>query len=78
VVKGAFAAVGFKYYDHGYQVGQMAVDIMKNGKKPGDMKITVPDKLDLILNLKAAAAQGITVTDAMKEKVKDKTNNIIQ
>jgi putative tryptophan/tyrosine transport system substrate-binding protein len=78
VEKGAFATVGFKYYDHGYQVGQMAVEILKNGKNPGDMKVTVPDKLDLILNLKAAAAQGITVTDAMKEKVQDKENNIIQ
>ncbi|WP_256761528.1 ABC transporter substrate-binding protein [Cohnella sp. WQ 127256] len=78
VEKGAFATVGFKYYDHGYQVGQMAVDVLKNGKKPADMKVTIPDKLDLILNLKAAEAQGITVTDAMKDKVKDKETNIIQ
>ncbi|KIL42236.1 sugar ABC transporter substrate-binding protein [Gordoniibacillus kamchatkensis] len=78
VEKGAFATVGFKYFDHGYQVGQMAVDILKNGKKPGDMKVGMQEKLDLILNLKAAAAQGITVTDAMKNAVKDKTNNIIQ
>ncbi|MFD2613928.1 ABC transporter substrate-binding protein [Paenibacillus gansuensis] len=78
VEKGAFATVGFKYYDHGYQVGQMAVDILKNGMKPGDMKVSVPDKLDLILNLKAAEAQGITVTDQMKSQVKDQANNIIQ
>lgn len=78
VEKGAFATVGFKYYDHGYQVGQMAVDILKNGKKAGDMKVTVPDKMDLILNLKAAKAQGIEVTDAMKAAVKDKEKNIIQ
>ncbi|MFD0673268.1 ABC transporter substrate-binding protein [Cohnella sp. GCM10027633] len=78
VEKGAFATVGFKYYDHGYQVGQMAVEILKDGKKPGDMAVSLPDKLDFILNLKAAAAQGITVTDAMKDKVQDKDNNIIQ
>jgi putative ABC transport system substrate-binding protein len=78
VEKGAFATVGFKYYDHGYQVGQMAVDILKNGKKPADMKVTLPDKLDLILNLKAAKTQGIEVTDAMKNAVKDKEKNIIQ
>ncbi|MDF2962770.1 MAG: transporter substrate-binding protein [Paenibacillus sp.] len=78
VEKGAFATVGFKYYDHGYQVGQMAVEILKNGKKPADMKVTVPDKLDLILNLKAAQDQGIEVTDAMKNAVKDKEKNIIQ
>jgi len=56
----------------------MAVDILKNGKKPGDMKVTMQEKLDLILNLKAAEAQGITVTDAMKDKVTDKENDIIQ
>jgi putative ABC transport system substrate-binding protein len=78
VEKGAFATVGFKYYDHGYQVGQMAVEILKNGKKPADMKVTVPDKLDVILNLKAAADQGIEVTDGMKNAVKDKEKNIIK
>ncbi|MOA55046.1 hypothetical protein D3C78_1787650 [compost metagenome] len=56
----------------------MAVDILKNGKKPADMKVTMQEKLDLILNLKAAAAQGIEVTDAMKKEVADQANNIIQ
>jgi putative ABC transport system substrate-binding protein len=78
VEKGAFATIGFKYYDHGYQVGLMAVDILKNGKNPADMKVTVPDKLDVILNLKAAAEQGIEVTDAMKNAVKDQEKNIIK
>jgi putative ABC transport system substrate-binding protein len=78
VEKGAFATFGFKYYDHGYQVGKMAVEILKDGKKPADMKVTVPDKLDLILNMKAAKDQGIEVTEAMKAVVKDKENNIIQ
>lgn len=78
VEKGAFATVGFKYYDHGYQVGQMAVDVLKNGKKPADMKVTVPDKLDVIMNLKAAELQGIEVTDAMKNAVNDQEKNIIK
>nr|WP_245954993.1 ABC transporter substrate-binding protein [Fontibacillus phaseoli] len=78
VEHGAFATVGFKYYDHGYQVGQMAVEALKNGKKVGDMKVTVPDKLDFILNLKAASEQGIEVTDAMKDQVQDKENNLIE
>lgn len=78
VEKGAFAAVGFKYYDHGYEVGQMAVEILKNGKYPGDMDVTVPQKLDFIFNMKAAAEQGVTVTDEMKAFVKDQQNNIIE
>ncbi|WP_211747966.1 ABC transporter substrate-binding protein [Paenibacillus sp. Marseille-Q4541] len=78
VEKGAFATVGFKYFDHGYQVGEMAVDILKNGANPGDLAITVPDKLDLILNLKAATEQGIEVTEEMKASVTDQETNIIQ
>ncbi|KOP67776.1 sugar ABC transporter substrate-binding protein [Bacillus sp. FJAT-18019] len=78
VEKGAFATVGFKYYDHGYQVGQMAVEILKDGKNPADMEVTKPDKLDLILNAKVAADYGIEVTDAMKQEVKDPDNNIIE
>ncbi|RUS42886.1 ABC transporter substrate-binding protein [Cohnella sp. AR92] len=78
VEKGAFATVGFKYYDHGYQAGLMAVDVLKNGKNIGDLKVMMQEKLDLILNLKAAEAQGITVTDDMKSKVQDQENDIIQ
>ncbi|MNZ40664.1 ABC transporter substrate binding protein [compost metagenome] len=78
VEKGAFATVGFKYYDHGYQAGQMALEVLKNGKKIGDLKVTFPDKLDLIMNLKAAAEQGIEVTDAMKDQVNDKENNLLE
>lgn len=78
VERGAFATVGFKYYDHGYQAGQIVVDILKNGKNPGEIPVRFPDKLDFILNLKAAEAQGIQVTDAMKSAVKDPETNIIQ
>jgi len=78
VERGAFATVGFKYYDHGYQAGQMAVEILKNGKKPSELSVTFPDKLDFILNLKAATEQGINVTDEMKASVKDPENNIIE
>jgi len=78
VEAGAFATVGFKYYDHGYQSGEMAVEILKNGKKPSELSVSFPDKLDFILNLKAAEEQGITVTDDMKAFVKDPENNIIQ
>jgi len=77
VEKGAFATVGFQYYDHGYQAGQMAVKILKDGMKPADMKVTFPEKIGYILNLKAAAEQGIVVTDEMKALVQD-PNDFIQ
>lgn len=78
VEKGAFATVGFKYYDHGYQSGEMAVEILKNGKKPSELSVSFPDKVDFIFNMKAAAEQGINVTDEMKAAVQDPANNIIE
>lgn len=78
VERGAFMTVGFKYYDHGYQAGLMAVEVLKNGKKPSELSVSFPDKVDFIINLKAADEQGIEVTDAMKAAVKDQVNNIIK
>ena len=42
------------------------------------MKVTLPDKLDLIMNLKAAQDYGVEVTDEMKNQVKDQEQNLIQ
>ncbi|URN96184.1 MAG: ABC transporter substrate-binding protein [Candidatus Pristimantibacillus lignocellulolyticus] len=78
VEKGAFATLGFRYYDHGYEVGQMLLEILKDGKKPGDMNVRKPEQLDFILNMKAAQEMGITVTDAMKDYVKDPAQNILE
>lgn len=78
VEKGAFATVGFKYYDHGYQAGQMAAEILLNGKNPGEMPVVMQEKLDLILNLSVAGDYGIEVTDAMKSAVKDQQENLIE
>lgn len=78
VERGAFATVGFNYRDHGYQLGEMAVKVLKDGVSPGDMAVTMQEKLGLILSLKAAAEQGITVTDAMKEGVTDPATDIIE
>ncbi|BCJ88323.1 ABC transporter substrate-binding protein [Effusibacillus dendaii] len=65
VKRGGFAGYGFEYYDLGYQTGKMAVDILKNGKKPADIPVGFPSKLGLVINKKAAADEGITLTDAM-------------
>lgn len=78
VEKGAFATLGFRYYDHGYEVGEMLLEILKDGKSPGDMDVRKPEQLDFIFNMKAAEELGITVTDAMKAYVKDPAQNIIE
>lgn len=78
VEAGSFATVGFKYYDHGYEAGQMLLEILKDGKNPGDMTVRKPQNLDFILNVGAAEEMGITVTDEMKAYVKDPETNIIE
>ncbi|MGZ9584825.1 ABC transporter substrate-binding protein [Paenibacillus marinisediminis] len=70
VKAGGVASYGFEYYDLGYTTGKMAVEILKDGKKPADMAVRIPETLDLALNMKAAADQGFEVTDAIKSEVK--------
>ncbi len=66
VKRGGFAGYGFEYYDLGYATGKMAIEVLK-GKKPSDIPVGFPDKVDLVINQKAAEAQGITLTDEMKK-----------
>jgi len=75
VKRGAFATFGYEYYDIGYTTGKMAAEILKNGKKPADIPVAFPEKLDLYLSLKAAKNQGLEVTDAVKA-LTDKKNII--
>ncbi|CAH8769513.1 ABC transporter substrate-binding protein [Paenibacillus dendritiformis] len=70
VKNGGVASFGFEYYDLGYTTGKMAVDMLKNGKKPADTPVQIPEALDLALNVKAAEAQGFAVTDDLKKQVK--------
>jgi len=70
VKAGGVASFGFEYYDLGYTTGKMAVEILKDGKKPADMAVKLPESLDLALNLKAASDQGFVVTDEIKAQVK--------
>ncbi|MCY9541488.1 ABC transporter substrate-binding protein [Paenibacillus alvei] len=70
VKNGGVASFGFEYFDLGYTTGKMAVEILKDGKKPSEVPARIPESLDLALNLKAAEAQGFEVTDAMKQQVK--------
>lgn len=54
VPRGAIGALGFDYYEHGRQTGQMAVDILQNGADPAEMPVQMQKNLKLHLNLEAA------------------------
>lgn len=62
--KGAVAASGFSYFDLGYQSGIMAADILSGKKKASEIPVELPNSLKLVINKKAAEAQGLTVNDA--------------
>lgn len=71
VEKGGVASYAFEYYDLGYATGKMAVDILKNGKNPGDIPVGYAEKVGLAINLKAAEKQGFNVTEEMKNEAKE-------
>jgi len=70
VQKGGAISYGFEYYDLGYATGKMAVEILKNGKKPADIPVGYAEKIGLAINLKAAEKQGLKITDEMKAEAK--------
>ncbi len=66
VKRGAVAAMGFDYYQHGRQTGAMAERIFK-GAAPGTMPVETQKELELHLNLKYAQQMGVDVPPAIVE-----------
>ena len=67
VPRGAVAALGFDYYLHGRQTGDMAGRIFK-GASPATTPVEFQKGMSLHLNLKAAVAQGLVFSAALKAK----------
>ena len=66
VKRGAVAAMGFDYYQHGRQTGAMAERILQ-GAAPGTMPVEYQKALELHLNLNFAAQMGVDVPSAIVE-----------
>ncbi|ADU62525.1 MAG: ABC transporter substrate-binding protein [Pseudodesulfovibrio sp.] len=64
VDRGAIAAVAVDYYKMGLQTGDMAYRILVEGVAPGDIPVEFLDDLNLHVNMKAAAAMGVTLPEA--------------
>lgn len=58
VERGAVAALGFDYYQIGYQTAEYVTRILK-GEKPGDIPAQIATGSDIVLNIDAARAAGI-------------------
>ena len=61
VERGAVAALGFDYYDHGRQTGVMVARIL-NGENPGDMGVETLEQLDLFVHPAAAERMGLPLS----------------
>lgn len=67
VPRGAVAAYGMDYFLVGYSAGKKAALVLK-GVKPGDIPWGPVEKFSLVINLKAARAQGIAVPPELLKK----------
>ncbi|MEO9589566.1 MAG: ABC transporter substrate binding protein, partial [Marinobacter sp.] len=74
VGRGAVAALGFDYYDHGRQTGAMVARILE-GANPGDMNVESVDTLELFVNPAAAERMGITLSDDLISDAKKVVNS---
>ncbi|MFD2443971.1 ABC transporter substrate binding protein [Bacillus sp. CGMCC 1.16607] len=67
--KGAVAASGFQYFDLGYDTGLMAAKILKGEKKASEIPVELPKTLTMVINKKAAEAQGVEIKSEWEGKV---------
>jgi len=67
VARGATAAYNQDYYLVGYKAGKKAARILK-GEKPGDIPSEVTKKFHLVISLRNAKAQGVTIPEEVKKK----------
>ncbi|GAA3593168.1 ABC transporter substrate-binding protein [Klugiella xanthotipulae] len=63
VERGAVATYGIDYEKLGYQTGEMAVKILKDGAKPADLPVETMNEVQLVVNPKAAARQGLDLSE---------------
>jgi putative ABC transport system substrate-binding protein len=67
VPRGAIAAYGMDYFLVGYSAGKKAALVLK-GVKPGDIPWGPVEKFSLVINQKAARAQGVSIPAALLKK----------
>jgi len=68
VPRGEIAALGIKYYDHGFTAGQQALALLKKEKKASEIPVT-SSKMDLLwVYPQAAERMGVTISKEILER----------
>lgn len=70
VERGGLAAYGFDYYDIGYEAGQMAAQVLLEGKTPADIPSAYPANLKLVINKAVAESLDLKVKPEWEAEVK--------
>ena len=68
MAQGLLASDSISYYSLGEQAGQMAYDILINGKAPADIPVETAKDTTLILNQKVAKTLGIEVPEDLLKR----------
>jgi putative tryptophan/tyrosine transport system substrate-binding protein len=64
VTRGAIASLSFDYFELGKETARLVIRVFK-GESPGEIAVVVPQKLELHVNAKSAAAMGVKVPEAV-------------
>lgn len=64
---GGLGTIGINYYNLGYQTGEMAVRILKDGADPADMPIEYQEDVSVCINTDMAESLGITIPSDLAE-----------
>ena len=67
---GALITQGVDYYEMGKEAGKIAVEILKNNKKPFEMKYKTMELGEITVNSKTLGKLGIKLPEEIKNKVK--------
>ena len=67
---GALITQGVSYYEIGKEAGKMAIEILKNGKKPSEIKFKTMPLNEIAVNEKTLSALGISLPEDVKSKAK--------
>lgn len=70
VERGGLATYGLSYLNLGKQTAEMAVRILKDGAKPGEMPIEYLKDVELVINETAASTLGITIPVELLNKAR--------
>ena len=70
VTNGALYTKGIDFYELGKEAGKLAVQILKDGKTPSDLKVVTLKPTNLVFNKKTMEAIGLTLPEKLKNEVK--------